>query len=349
MKRYKLRLTLKSRLGTPMTADTLFGHLCWGMLYYEGQAALEKFLDDMQSSQPPLIIGDPCPEGFLPSPILPPASVDEYNQMKYHLQQHIDSERAKQDDPSKAVEHPAIEAHDKLKEYRKRQWISVENFSKCIDNLSALSLLQANLESPSSPKVLKEATVFHNTINRITLHTAEEGGLFVQTEYFPDCPDFHFDLYILSTLEPERIRTIFEQGLIGGYGADASTGKGHIEVGQINSAPLPEASNPNAVLAMGVFCPAEDDPARGWWRTEVRLGKVGGAWLVDSEKYSPFKYPLILLKAGSILSPPPDRPYLGRIVPNVHPTLKKVVTYAMTPILPVRCPSLDTELKEQSQ
>jgi len=92
MKRYKLRLTLKSRLGTPLTADTLFGHLCWGMLYYEGQAALEKFLDDMQSSQPPLIIGDPCPEGFLPSPILPPARVDEYNRMKYHLQQHIDSE-----------------------------------------------------------------------------------------------------------------------------------------------------------------------------------------------------------------------------------------------------------------
>jgi hypothetical protein len=301
------------------------------MVYHEGRVALEGFLADMQSPEPPLVIGDPCPAGFLPNPVLPPAHVDEQERMEAAAGAGAD----------------LLTAHDRLKEHRKRPWVSVGTLVACINDLTASALLEAGLKGEAeSPPTLEATAVAHNTINRLSQHTAEEGGLFVQTEYFPDRPDVPFDLYLLSTLEPDRIRAFFEQGLAGGYGADASTGKGHLVVGDIDAAPWPEADDPNAGLALGVFAPADDDPARGWWRTEVRLGKVSGAWAADEGgEHPPFKYPLTLLTAGSILGPY-RRPYVGRVVPNVHPTRGEVVTCAMAPVLPARCPVLEAEPTE---
>jgi len=217
----------------------------------------------------------------------------------------------------------------------------------CIGDLTASALLEADLKAEAKPPpAFKAAAVAHNTINRLSQHTAEEGGLFVQAEYFPDRPEVPFDLYLLSTLEPDRIRTLFRQGLAGGYGADTSTGKGHLVVGDIDATPWPQADDPNTGLALGVFAPADDDPTRGWWHAEVRLGKVSGAWAADEGgEHPPFKYPLTLLKAGSILGPY-QRPFLGRVVPNVHPTRPEVVTCAMAPLLPVRCPVLEAEPTE---
>ncbi|MGB9626624.1 MAG: hypothetical protein ACPMAQ_17350 [Phycisphaerae bacterium] len=53
MNTYRLTLTLRSPLGTPLSADTLWGHVCWGIVYHEGPAALQQFLAEMAGPSPP--------------------------------------------------------------------------------------------------------------------------------------------------------------------------------------------------------------------------------------------------------------------------------------------------------
>lgn len=331
MKQYMLRLTLTGPLGTELTGDTLLGHVCWGVVYHEGTAAVEQFLEAMRSGEPPLIVGDPAPAGFLPNPILPPADLAERRRMDQLARVNAGG------DP--------LGAHDALKAVRKRRWVPRRALEACVHELSAASLLEAvwSLEpAAQQPPALTPGVVAHNTINRITQHTAEEGGLFFQTDWFPDGA-MAFDLPVLSTLSPDRIRELFEWGLEGGYGRDASTGKGRLIVGELDDASWPAADQPNAGLALGGFAPAAGDPTHGWWRTVLRRGKLSGAWAADpdDEEGHPFKYPLTLLTAGSLLGPHRrDRPWLGRVVDEMHPQRPEVATCALAPVLPVSCPAL---------
>ena len=330
-KRYKLQLELKSRLGTPLSADTLFGHLCWGIVYHEGQGRLTEFLQQMKSSTPPLIISDPLPAGYLPTPKLPLGTIaDEW-----------------------------IADYTERKKILKTQWLRIDLMQGLLDNLTCQTLYKSLEEQHKQNRneaftPFQAATVTSNTINRITQHTAEEGGLYTQTDYFPKDHANNFDVYIISTLKEEYIKQIFQWGLEAGYGRDVSTGRGRIDVGQIT--PLddwPAAKNPNSIVTLGVCAPAADDPADGFWNIEVRFGKVSGAWATLFDK--PFKYPLLLLTAGSLLSPcpanPNDKPYIGRIVEQIHPENKQIITYALAPFITVNasCPGLTTATNPQNQ
>lgn len=310
MKPYRLHLTLRGRLGTALSGDTLMGHVCWGIVYHEGEAALGEFLAAMKSPQPPLMIGDPCPAGSLPAPVLPPA-------------------------PTGTTQRLA--EFDLLKSFRKRRWIPLSAMTAAINDLSLESLAATGQWTPAP--ALIESAVMQNTINRLTQHTAEEGGLFSQADHFAD-GDYPLDLYILSTLPPERIIQLVTWALEGGYGRDASSGRGHLLVGSLDDAPWPTARNPNAAMALGVFAPSCADPANGFWKSLTRRGKLGGAYAVEDGPHKPFKYPLIVLSAGSVLAPC-SRPWLGRVVEGVHPTRPEVVTIAMTPVLQVHCPALN--------
>ena len=358
MKQYRLRLTLLGPLGTGLTGDTLFGHLCWGIVYHAGRAALEDFLARMASAQPPLVIGDPVPAGFLPNPALPPPGQDEREDLEKLCLEVLQEEHRRRQESLGAGEragHPPglPEVHDRLKRLAKAPWVPGEVLADCLDDLRAGTLLKALLQRQRrlgrdsvEPPRLQVRTVMHNTINRFTQHPSTEGGLFALREYFPPGPRMDFDLYLLSSLPAGRIVELFRWGLAGGYGRDASTGRGRLEVGELDESPWPAASQPNAVLALGTFSPSAHDPAAGTWRLTVRLGKLGGAWSGDPEGPDhPFKYPLTLLCAGAVLGPP-GRPYLGRVVPGVHPIRREVVTCAMAPVLPVRCPVLGPASRE---
>jgi CRISPR-associated protein Csm4 len=72
MKIYRAILKQLSPSRTPWQADTLFGHLCWQMLYHEGETALNDFLDLYRQRQPPLLFSNGFPGDYLPRPYLPP-------------------------------------------------------------------------------------------------------------------------------------------------------------------------------------------------------------------------------------------------------------------------------------
>jgi len=336
MNTYKLTLTLRGPLGTPLSADTLWGHLCWGLVYHQGPSALEEFLAATRSPPadgPPLILSDPMPAGFVPRPILPPLEPRQEDDLIRSL---LERGRLPKDLPAQA---------DTLSPLRRRRYMPLDDLRAVIDNLTAAELLRAACDRgegrrPSPPR-MEVATVAHNTIDRLTSHTLAEGGLFFSPQTFTDGP-VDFDVWVAGSLAPQRLRELFVWGLEGGYGRDASTGKGDLGVGELTPAGLPAASRPNAVMTLGPCAPAADDPTRGHWTIETRFGKLGGPWAAQDDPAGAgvFKHPVIFLTAGAVLAGP-VRPFLGRLVERVHPGRPEVVQYGLALTIPVRCPHFE--------
>lgn len=335
MNTYRLTLTLRSSLGTPLSADTLWGHICWSIVYHGGPPALRDFLTATRSPPadgPPLLLSDPLPAGFLPRPVLPPLDPAAEDKLVNSLKQH----RLLPDDP--------IDGFDALAAARRQRYIPLDTFAETADDLSAATLIEAIRRNAAdqTPAPLVETVVAHNAINRLTNHTLAEGGLFFSPETFSAGP-VDFDVWVAGSLAPDRIRELFVWGLEGGYGRDAGTGKGNLAVGEIHPDRPPAARAPNAMMTLGPCAPAAGDPARGYWTVETRFGKLGGAWATQDDGGSGagvFKHPVLFLAAGAVLAGTP-RPFLGRIVPDVHPTRPEVVQYGLALTVPVRCPHFE--------
>lgn len=68
MKTFRATLRLRSAAGSPWQADTLFGHMCWGLRYEQGEPALADLLARYRAGEPPLLLSDGFPAGWLPRP-----------------------------------------------------------------------------------------------------------------------------------------------------------------------------------------------------------------------------------------------------------------------------------------
>lgn len=71
MKTYRAVLRPRSAARTPWQADTLFGHLCWQLRYEQGEPALADLLARYRAGEPPLLLSDGFPAGWLPRPLGP--------------------------------------------------------------------------------------------------------------------------------------------------------------------------------------------------------------------------------------------------------------------------------------
>src|SRR5579884_985573 len=71
MRVFRVTYVLSAPSLTPWHADTLFGHLCWGLLRLHGSDAVRSFLQRYREGDPPLVLSDGfAPETF-PRPTLP--------------------------------------------------------------------------------------------------------------------------------------------------------------------------------------------------------------------------------------------------------------------------------------
>ncbi|RMF85078.1 MAG: hypothetical protein D6744_02000 [Planctomycetota bacterium] len=321
MKYLRVKLRLSSPLGTPLVADTLFGHLCWGLALHEGEQALADLLCEMKSGEPPLVISDPLPEGFLPAPVLPQPAAEAYDDLIDELRRAGCS---------------TIEAHDRARQALRTEWIPLDAWSAVADNLDPTTIARVALRSETQAQLPVSATVSHNTIDRLTGRPREEGGLFFDELSFPP-ENCRYEVWVRTRFSADRLRQLFEWALEGGYGRDASTGKGRLEILDVADTEPLGATAPNGFVTMGVCAPDAGDPVDGYWRAEVRHGRLGGPWAVAGEDQSTvFKYPVILLARGAVFRCDQPPAFLGRVVPDVHPTRPEVVTYALTLTMPVR-------------
>jgi CRISPR-associated protein Csm4 len=324
MNTFRVRLTLRSPLGTPLVADTLFGHLCWGIAYHKGPQAVTDFLAGMSGPEPPLVISDPLCADHWPTPALPGLPPDAEDKLLAQLEQTRGSPLA---------------AHDHLRELFRRPWLPHEIWSDVSGQLDFAAIIRALLQKdPAPPASLAFATVAHNTINRLSGQTLEEGGFFFDRQEFPT-DGSAYDVWVRTSFDADRVSQLFEWGLAGGYGRDGSTGKGRLTVEAVEPLVLPSVDGPNAVMTLGTCAPAAADPADGCWNLDVRHGKLGGPLALhagEDDQTPVFKKPVVLLARGAIVMTSQPRPIVGRIVKDVHPTRPEVVTCGLTLTLPVR-------------
>jgi CRISPR-associated protein Csm4 len=177
----------------------------------------------------------------------------------------------------------------------------------------------------------------HNTIDRGT-NTVEEGGLYSVEENWPGiiegnaCRSPDWDLYVLSSLDKDRIKRLFEWAFENGYGADASTGKGkiHLKGDPVNVVPKKAG---NVYMALGPFVNPPDSGLSDL-RADVfvRSGKIGGAF---ASAMPPYKKPVALYDEGAVFTSKNPIEYIGALLPEMHGEDKRICQSGFAPVIPV--------------
>jgi len=315
---YKVILKVKSSIVTPFQADTLFGTLCWGIRFLEGEKSLKEFRDNSLKENPPLIVSDGFPEDYLPKPILAPLKINE-------------SEKLVEECYGKG-KRDLIRGIRKLKELNKLDLIPQNYLFKHIKNLSLIQIGKDFLLERFKGPATESRANLRNTFNRLTARV-EEGGLFSETEIYY-LPGSRINFYVKlneSLFSVERLENLLTGYLeLSGYGADKSVGRGSIKFVNIEDSDLPQVDSPNAFMSLSSFVPKTDDPSNGFYNPVLKYGKLGEHYasgkinkLDGSGRVigmNPFKKPLYMFKAGStfLLDGKPLEEYYGRIVDNVH-------------------------------
>lgn len=349
MKWFDITLKVQSALGTLLSADTLFGHLCWGIRYHEGESAITAFLDDYAADTPPLLLSDPYPVGFWQMPTLPRPRPTEEKQL-LGIIQNTDKPMLEKNLPGcpavariKSHRPTVVDAFDILKWLYNLRWLPDEVLNSTINGLSSAAILSWFLEKGcGQPTMPHEAVVPHNTINRLTGTTGDAGSFFFTRELHIDCskpPVFHL-LAGSDRYDAGQIEDLMTGALESGYGKYKSRGKGKVTVETVMPTTVPQAQNPNAVMLLAACVPTAADPTEGFWKLATKYGKLGGHWAVGphpSGKHNPYKKPLVMLTAGTILKTEKPRPYYGQLVENIHTDFPEVRHYALSPAIGVRC------------
>jgi CRISPR-associated protein Csm4 len=297
---YRLTLALRSRLGTPLSADTLWGHVAWAVRYRDGERALTEWLERYEAGDPPLVLTDPMPAGCVPRPRLPARSLPPRR--------------------------PHDDAFDEQKKRDRTEWLPLTLW-RSVAELTSPATVSAAVELAHRDgfelPTLKPETVTHAAINRLTGGTAQEGGgtLFAVDEHFPGDPSPQFDVWLRSPDSADTLRGLFDAALAGGYGRDGGTGAGQLDVVRVEEQPLPDLEPANAGVLLGPAVPSPADAARGFLAFGVRAGRLGGLF---SSSPTPSgsdvrqKRAVHCLQRGSVVVGDSLGPVFGRVLKAVH-------------------------------
>lgn len=168
----------------------------------------------------------------------------------------------------------------------------------------------------------------HNSINRFS-GTVEEGNLFTIEEFWSELQDY--DLYVLSNYSFERIKQLLDWAFENGFGADSSTGKGQIEIGEIVSVKTNNTSQKYVALAPFVtdFSVIKEDSLRA--NTFIRSGKIGGTY---SSFMSPYKKTVILFDEGAVFESEKPIQFIGNLIEKAHAD-DKICQSGFAPVIPI--------------
>ena len=180
---YTVTITLKSPILTPLQSDTIFGHICWAVrfLKWDEGDRLTKFLSLYEDgSQPPLLLSNGFPKGFLPKPVVPPVTQDVLESI------YGDENRTENSFRIKTIKKTDIIPKEKFKELQ-QDIITPERLFRALDDCygKTMELKEKQLS----------IMVQHNTIDRIK-GSVREGGLFSQEETFFDNDFGIFEVYL---------------------------------------------------------------------------------------------------------------------------------------------------------
>jgi len=314
---YRLRLLPRSAFLSPWQADTIFGHLCWAIRRHEGENALLEFLEPFRVNEPRLVLSNAFPSDFLPRPLMRPPNAPSSGSPKMEQ----------------------VEAMRRQKETRGVKYVKLDEFNALCRGESLELVVQQD--------TLWTETILKNQINRLTGGTTpldeEEGGNLysVDEQRFVDVKTgalLPMAVYVKVADDKwaERTLDLFKRVSLSGFGAKKSAGYGQFEVQGFEPfdgfLQLPEA---DGFVSLSNFVPAPSDPDKGHYHTLVKYGKLGEEY-ASSGRLSPFKFPILMLGAGSTFYISESRDFYGQLVRGVHPEDEGIVQYGYAFALPVK-------------
>jgi len=303
---YRFRLRLRAPLGTPMHADTLFGHLVWQVIYAEGPGEAAAFLEPFLGGRPPFVLSDAFPAGLLPRPLFPAALPADQSASR--------------------------ENYARMRKIGKAPFIPVEDFLQFAVNP------EFDLRPVASP--WHTVKIPHAAIDRLT-GTTTPGGQFYETEYLVLAPREGvetglLDLYVRAETDwADRVETLLRGVAASGFGRDRSTGLGAFEVTAREDIGglFGEPAGRDGFISLSSWVPAAEDPTEGRWRLRVKRGFLGEG----AGRGNPFKRALLQLEPGSVMRcGTPPAPWYGRMVRNIAPGMPEAVQYGFALAVPCR-------------
>lgn len=332
MQNYKINIKLKSSIITPFHSDTLWGHICWALRYTQGEKELIDFIDCYNSGEPPLVISNAFPKGYLPFPVLKPL------------------EKTKQRELINAFwdESDFITAASELKKISASQYISKELFKHLNKGtISMYSLLEAILANPKIFPVISaksSSITYHAKIDRLS-SAAIDGGLFTTNDMFYANNEFEAYCKIGSGFSEEKLKQCMEFINIDGFGRKKSTGKGSVKctIERISDDSMFDA---NAFMTLSNYVPCQDDPQKGFYKLLTKYGKLGGHFasssIIPGNNPTPFKYPVVMFESGSVFKMDKKEEHYGKIVKDVHSAKNiNIVHYGMAYPMPLKIEGLN--------
>ncbi|MCB1193374.1 MAG: hypothetical protein KDK90_23245 [Leptospiraceae bacterium] len=292
MEDYFVQIKLKSNLYTPMAGDTLWGMLCWMIVYDPkyGEEILTEILEKSQT-EPQFLVSSAFPAGKIPLPFIP--------------------SKRKKDFPFD---------YKYIKKVKKIKYIKTTLFQKYRDNFS-IEAIQKELveELQKQEKEVKltqkiDKYLPHNSINRLTGMTQETGGLYFSKIILP--PEMVLDIYVsVQTEYKQIIQDAFHKMAEYGFGKDSSTGGGHFDILKDfgKSDLLNNQKNYSYGMSISPFVPKEEDPKEMFYQLFPRFGKIG----TGLGENNIFKKPLLMMSPGTFIKKC-SKKYAGCLISNVH-------------------------------
>lgn len=267
---YKLVFDLRSSIQTPFHADTIFGHIAWAYRYLRGEDELLKWLNKSKTN--PTLVSNAFPVGYMPKPVLKPAPL------------HLFENNPDFQKYTKKIKKIDLIAEDWIAENRK--------------NLNATVLIEHLLKTVKDDSKLEEKSILipHSSYNRQSGRTLE-GFLYDTEETFFQPGKFWF-YFSSDTIDSALLEKILEYIALDGFGADKSVGKGMVSDFKIEKVDIQQPAKTNAVMSLSNFIPAKKNEINGYYQTMTKFGKLSAGF---GSGYNPFKKPVIMLKAGSVI------------------------------------------------
>ncbi len=311
MATYKITWNPLSSLSTPLQSDTIFGHLCWAVVYRWGSDRLSELIEALKK-QPCLILSTAFPAGKLPKPSVP---------VKYNLIREVIDNIRKMDNYKDL---DALKAYSLEKKLKKIVWISNSLPDKdylydkkkelaAMAEDEAKKLMKGNGEPKNKHEI--EQVDFHNKIDRLSGTTSGSGELYAsRTSYYQS---LNFESWLdTDFFTKEELLELFAYIRDHGFGKDKNTGKGRFEI-TLEDFAWPACSNINAYLLLSNMVPCENDTTLVSYKSKTKFPKVGGDYALTK---SPYKYPLYILEPGSVFFAGADKKApQGTLLQNVHP------------------------------
>jgi CRISPR-associated protein Csm4 len=302
---YRSTFHLHSACASAWQADTLFGHLCWSLVRREGEDFLtELFLEEYRAGNPPVLLSDGFPSGYLPRPrVVVPRMSDVV--------------------PMSKVER--ITSYRDVKDRLKARWLSLDEFNRVCRGEAVAPVA----EQPEQ----FERVVSKNQIDRLTDTAGGTGGkLYDFTEFCFPAVDVYWRI---APAYEALVREFLDDLQRTGYGKRKSVGYG--DIASCSLAPFDgfsEVPHANGFVTLSNFVPDALDPTDGFWMTTVKYGKLGEDAATGRH---PFKRPIIQLQASSCFYDASPREWYGRLVANVAVD-PRVVQYAYAFPVPMALP-----------